>query len=389
VKVGYLHLGPEHDGVHRYGRMLAAEARRQGIEVVEVVGRLGRGVRTDARMVRQLTAELTGCDVVHLQYKSRYDRVTWGSGLARISNVRRFLATVPCPTVVTVHDAYPRRSLLRRALTLLRGADRSGGPTKALPRAAGRVGRVLSGAEAMETLALRTLLSRVTQVLVCTDEEAVRLRALDVPAELSVIPHFVEERELRVGRDEARAQLALGPEPVVTLLGFIHERKGHLLAVEALALADGILLVFAGVAGAGAESFLAAVLDRARVLGVEDRLRVTGYLAEPDLETWLAATDLAVCPFTFASASGSLATWLSASKPVLVSDLPQAAELNRLAPGALRTFAPYTPRALADGIRASLTERETGPAEQLRSILSLPRVFDLHHAVYQRCILPG
>jgi len=113
---------------------------------------------------------------------------------------------------------------------------------------------------------------------------------------------------------------------------------------------------------------------------------MTGFLREPEQELHLAATDLAVCPFHFFSASGSLSTWISARRPVLCHDLPQIAEYREIVPGAFHTFRPYTPAALAASIRGALatdTGEEDPAMARLYEALRLPRIFDEHLAVYR------
>lgn len=124
--------------------------------------------------------------------------------------------------------------------------------------------------------------------------------------------------------------------------------------------------------------------------GVEDRLHVTGKLSDPELATWLAATNLAVCPFARTAASGSLSTWLASGRPVLISDLPQADELNRLVPGAIETFAPDTATALGEHIMRIVTDPEregavTPRVSELARRSSISSVFDRHLAVYRSC----
>lgn len=125
----------------------------------------------------------------------------------------------------------------------------------------------------------------------------------------------------------------------------------------------------------------------AKTMGVEERLRITGYLSEEELERYLVATDLAICPFKNCSASGSLSTWISVAHPtILAFDLPQINEYNRLEPGAIKTFQPYTPAALAQAIRQLLPtcgESYAPAVERLRQRLSMPAIFDEHLSHYR------
>ena len=201
---------------------------------------------------------------------------------------------------------------------------------------------------------------------------------------MRVIPHFVEDRARLPAAATAKRALGLSDGPVVTLLGFIHERKGHRLLVDALADMPAVTAVFAGLASPADESFLADLLCRARRLGVSDRLRVTGYLDEPTLEQYLAATDVAVCPFTSASASGSLSTWISARRPIVASDLPLVRDYNGLVPEAIHVFAPVTAAALAAAVNRVIDEpsHDVGRLDCLAAALSPQTVARLHAAEY-------
>jgi glycosyltransferase involved in cell wall biosynthesis len=112
-----------------------------------------------------------------------------------------------------------------------------------------------------------------------------------------------------------------------------------------------------------------------------DNLEITGYLSEEELEMYLMATDLAVCPFSRCSASGSLSTWISLGRTILASDLPQIAEYNKLEPGAIETFNPYTPNALAEAIREILpicSNSDNLSLAKLQKKLSISAIFERH-----------
>ena len=108
-------------------------------------------------------------------------------------------------------------------------------------------------------------------------------------------------------------------------------------------------MVYAGGPVAGRNFVYDLALAKATELELGDRFRITGYLSDEDLETWIAATHLAILPFTDLSASGSCRSWIAAGKPMLVSDLPGFREYERGVPGALHFFGPTEPGPLADG----------------------------------------
>ena len=115
-----------------------------------------------------------------------------------------------------------------------------------------------------------------------------------------------------------------GKRPLV-ILGFLARRKGYDLALEALAsLPPEFVLVAAGGTHAADHTEGEAWLRRlAAQAGLEDRLRVTGFLSEADLERATALAEVILAPFREMSASASLAYALSREKPIIASDLTE------------------------------------------------------------------
>jgi hypothetical protein len=96
-----------------------------------------------------------------------------------------------------------------------------------------------------------------------------------------------------------------------------------------------------------------ALLEQAQRRGVRGRLEVTGYLDDAAYGAALRQADLAVCPFEDnKAASGSLSSLIAVDCPILASDTHLIAEYNALSAGAIATFSPFTPRALAARILA-------------------------------------
>jgi glycosyltransferase involved in cell wall biosynthesis len=357
MRLGFLHFGAPQHGVSRYGRLLAAEAAtRPRLEVVAIEA---RSEPLDA---------LAGCDVVVAQYS----RSLVGDDAAARESFTRLLATRGRRTIVFLHDVY--------------AGDPWEGFRKQAPSLARRMRRWLS--DRAQRAELRRIVARSAASLVCFDAERERLGAVVAAADrrrIEVVPHFVETRP-RVDRAAARARLAVEDRLVLTVLGWIHRRKGHDLVVDALDRLDGLptdpLVIFAGAAAEPHREYRAALERRAARAGFAHRLRITGWLEEAALDDHLAATDLAICPFRFFSASGSLATWIAAGRPVLAHALPQVEEYRALAPSAFSTFAPYEPAAFAAAVAAVAprlaTERTTidGELAALRERFSLAATVD-------------
>lgn len=376
MRIGYLHLGSPEHGITRYGRMLAAEAKNHSdLTVVEAEVVLTGDIQRDRAAIVEAAQQLSHLDVVHFQY----NRSIWGENWYQLRTLNLFLRHCLSPLVVTLHDIfYPRASR-----TLLQSYWQRKQPINLteLFRA------TMRDAIAPNILALRKVVNHARIAFVCTQEEARRLSDRIPLEKVRTIPHFVESRHIQTMPTEARQALKLEGYKVITLLGFIFGGKGHHLLIEALTqLPQDFFVVFAGGASKGHEAFCHTLEEFAEAQGVSDRLRITGYLSEQDLEQYLIATDLAVCPFQKASASGSLSTWISVERPILASNIAQVAEHNHLQPGAIQVFSPYTAHALADRIKASLDssrlDRDTQAISQLRQQLALPAVFQQHLSSY-------
>jgi glycosyltransferase involved in cell wall biosynthesis len=374
--VGFLHLGSPEHGVSRYGRKLAAEmATRRDVEVVEVeVAEPPESPRFAAAALEAIRS-LTGRAVIAIQY----NRALFSEGYGQERLVRRLLAASPAPVVANLHDVYldnPWTNWRKGESTLrVRWQRWRHHWTRTVP-AKRALARLVEGAAA---------------TIVCFESERERLTGLRGADRVRVVPHFVEPRPNLPERGAARAALGIGDRRVITVLGYIHRRKGHDLVVDALPLlpADRIV-AFVGTATAEHRGYLAALERRARKLVGEGRLIVTGFVDEPTLERWLVATDVAVCPFRFFSASGSLATWISAARPVVCHALPQIDEYRRVDPGAFSTFDRYRPDALAEAIERVLASPRAGddPAmAKLRGEFSLAAVTARTLEVYREAAL--
>jgi glycosyltransferase involved in cell wall biosynthesis len=411
IRIGYVHVGPRQHGVTRYGHLLAAAARAHpDLAVSELRIELTGGRFGTFAALRRAATELADVDVVHLQYNNQLTKSVWGSNWAQIRRLWGLTVGVGAPVVATVHDVperprWPgwRRSALAKLQVAVRRASRKlprmlHSPDSLDPRDRSCVGSIAGRNLRPDALALWWLHRRAQVLLVCSDEERRRLQDFVPDARVQVIPHFVESRSLGTDAEAAKAALGLAGRRVVTLLGYIHPRKGHMLLIDALpAIPPDVTLVFAGAAEADHLPYLEQLLARARSTGLAERVRVTGYLGDRELDTYLAASDLAVCPFSSVSASGSISTWIAAGTPILASDLPLIAEYNRLAPGAIRTFRPYTANALAQAVCTLLQHRPTDGGEslhRLRSRLSIHSTLQRHIALYrevcgQRAAEPG
>lgn len=376
--IGYLHIGSPQHGIRRYGQLIAAEARRRpDLTVVEAEVILTEDLQRNRIILVNAARQLSTAEVIHFQY----NRMIWGGrSWLQVYHLWAFIRSCSCPLVVTLHDIYLQRK------------HPIGKEQKRLTRR--NIVEYVKSTCKPYIFILRWLLGQTQRAFVCNEEEARRLdelldsRKIRDSGKIRVVPHFVEERAVTVNSASTRMALGLDGFKTVTLLGWIFPGKGHRLLVEAMPeLPPDVRIIFAGRPSEGCEWLAEEILTLAKTKGVEDRLLITGYLSEEELERYLAATDLAICPFETCSASGSLSTWISVAHLILASDLPQIGEYNRLEPGAIKTFQPYTSEALAQAILQLLRicdrESEAPAVARLRQRLCMPGIFDEHLIYYQ------
>lgn len=396
IKVGYLHLGPTEHGIHRYGRLLAAAVSQQpDVDIREVSVMLSGTKEENAAQLLSAARSLAGTDVIHTQF-SKFNRQLWGEGHSQLHALRCFSQQCSMPLVATLHDVfYPENSFKRLRNELSKPSKPS------LTSTAVQLRRSLRNMIDLDMKALAYVNNRFSKLFVCTNEESSRVWPHVEGHRLKTISHFVERRSLPTDREQVRSQLALGDRTTITLLGFIYPTKGHDLMVEALPhLPESVQLVFAG--GASSDKYKEYVMElqaTAAKLGVADRLRVTGFLSEEDLEKYLVATDIAVCPFSRFSASGSLSSWISVGCPILASKAPQISEYNQIVPAAIDTFSPYSAEAIAHKISSLIAKQAKGhpdravesdpvlkPVLKLREKLSIDNIARQHLHQYREVI---
>lgn len=396
MKIGYLHLGHSQHGIYRYGCLLASEAKsRSSLDVIEASVNWSGGLWDSTKALLEAARRLSRADVVHLQFNV----AIWGGRPAHYFRLWTFLQACRSPVVVTLHDllqepsslddrrrveSAPRAVLARKGdVGAQRGATSIGGGTE------GGAANRRRSKRASPALIFR-ILRQARTLIAFSKANASFISGMNPAQDVEIITHFVEDRRVAARREEARKALGLEDGRTVSVLGFIHRRKGHALLVEAMpSLPQDVRVVLIGrpALSQQAERYVMEFRARAEALGVADRLRVTGYVSEEELERYLVATDLAVCPFFNIAASGSLSTWISVPRPILASDLPGLEDYNQLVPGSIKTYRPQTAEALAAAINHYLPDIDGGldpRMVQLREKLLLPVIFDRHVQVYRK-----
>jgi glycosyltransferase involved in cell wall biosynthesis len=176
-----------------------------------------------------------------------------------------------------------------------------------------------------------------------------RLEALGVPAAaVRVLRNGVDLELFRARpRDEARRALGFC-RPTLLAVGNLVPLKRHRLMVEAMPLLPEAELA---IVGRGPEA--AAIERLAGELGVADRVRLLGQVAQDRLPQIYSAADLLLLASTHEGWPNVLLESMACGTPVIVSDIDGIADIVA-APEAGRILAETTPTTLAEAIRGML-----------------------------------
>ncbi|TVV69999.1 glycosyltransferase, partial [Sphingomonas solaris] len=174
--------------------------------------------------------------------------------------------------------------------------------------------------------------------------------ALGLPGDRIHVHHTGVDAALFAPRDRAAAKAALGVEgPLLVSVGYLIERKGQRLAIEALPMIPDATLLIVGQGPARGD-----LEARVAALGLGERVRFLGTLPHAELPALMGAADVMVLP---SSSEGLANVWveaLSCGTPVVTADVGGAREvIDRPAAGRLVAL---DPAAIAMGVNALLAD---------------------------------
>lgn len=248
-------------------------------------------------------------DIAHVQHQYFF----FGGVAPHRNHARAFYAALRVPLVLTVHEIVSpeaQRSALTRHLVAL--ANRQ-----------------------------NFLHPAIRACIVHTEQDAQSLQALGIPADrITRIPHGTPPPCALPDAQTARQRLECQGRFVVTLFGFLSAKKGHALALEALAAMppDTLLLLAGDRHPDDRTDYVARLKATIAQHNLTDRVRITGYLPVDEIPWVMAATDAGIAPYTQTSGSGSLANLLAYGRAVVASDIPPHREIAAASPTPLRLF---------------------------------------------------
>lgn len=291
-------------GIAAYSDALAAELRALGLDIDLVPV---PGDDRSSRLQAELLERLNSADLIHIQHEYSF----WGGIAPGKSSLPVYLKRLRKPRVTTAHTVFTTAELLRTA-------------TEERPRQRAAK-ELLSRYRPFRRQVEAAPFAGSRAVIVHTREARERLiRWKFAPSSIHVIPAGIPQLPPPSEADLQRIRQQIGDaQRVVSLPGFVNRDKGYELVLEALrTLPRGIRLLIAGGSRTPAEeSYLDALEERIRRMGLQDRTVVTGYLSEGGLAAAMQLSDLVLAPHTSANGSYSVLLAVAAGRPVLASNL--------------------------------------------------------------------
>jgi len=164
------------------------------------------------------------------------------------------------------------------------------------------------------------------------------------PTKLHVMRNGVDlERFHPIDRSEARERLKFGDERILLSVGHLVERKGHNLAIEALAsLPKNSILV---IAGTGPD--LAPLRELAEAKNLSNRVRFVGQVPNEQLKYWYSAADALVLFSSREGWANVLLESMACGTPVIATDIWGTPEVVSTA-NAGRLMSDRSPEAFVD-----------------------------------------
>ena len=300
MTVTHFLVGPRPHGVVRFGWDLHRRMRTEGFDV-----------RRQWTAHHGIVSMPLRVDAVHLQFT---DRLFGDSPEIAAQNVASLAAAARRKVTVTLHD---------------------------LPQSSD--GKNF----ARRTEAYAAVSAACRGVVVSSRHERELLRDCGIePSWLTVIPLPIDPLVC--------APAARGSGRTVGVFGYIYPGKGHAEVIAALP--SGVEMLAIGETSLGHDDVAIDLQHSARRKGVT--FRVTGYIADSQVQAMLQRVAVPVVAHRHISASGSINSWLSAGRRPLAPEHRYTSEFEERNPGSLMLY-PDTAAGLRSAIEYALATPES------------------------------
>jgi glycosyltransferase involved in cell wall biosynthesis len=323
----------------RCGIAAYSTALLQALAPLADVDRIGvPGDERSGSALAALAARANQAEVIHIQHEFTF----FHGYLPHQTTLFDLAARLERPVVLTAHSVLPLEALMHIA------DERR--PLRRIAK------RLLSYHPGLRRAVERAPYGFAARVIVHTDACAERLARAGVPRErvhriAGGIPVLPADGELPRDLEEFLRR------PTVAIAGYVTPNKGYETALAALQhLPEAVGLLIVGGTRVPTEApYLGHLAERISLSGLDARVRITGFLPEPQLAAVLRRATLAAVPHLEATGSYSVTLPLAAGRAVVASDLPCFREIAA-EDGGVTLVPPGDPVPLAHAIAGLLDD---------------------------------
>lgn len=218
-------------------------------------------------------------------------------------NALCFLFVIRIPVVITMHELMPEQSLKHYRFRILH----------------------------------RLLFSLVHKIIVHTDQQKDLLYTVGIhPHKIIHIPHPIPPAALKncIQVDTKIPESALAGRHVLTIFGFISERKGYEDVISSMEYLHDCCLLIAGGKHPNDTSDYVSRLERTITSSAASaRIIMLGYVPDSRIPDIMSITDVILAPYKHMAGSGALSIAVAYAKPIIGRNIEPMRELKAAGAG--------------------------------------------------------
>lgn len=319
-----------------------------------------------------LCDEINKGDIAHIQYAQdfygywRHPWILW--------NFMFFLKHIRIPIVITAHELTHSLSFVRVNKISLKRIFYN---TLIVPIVNWTpYGRFLRG----------RFLDVADRIIVHNTTDKLLLESLGIDAQkISLLYPGVPNIETP-NNESIREELGLKGHRLITIFGFIMPHKGYetVITIMEHLPEDVVFIIAGGLRDEGFNSYLAKLKALISSLGLEDRVRITGYLDNEKLISVLSISDVILFPYTqLTTSSYAFSHAIAAKRPVITSNTNFFSEIEQKF-SAVKTFKISNSQTIAGMIKEALDFHGQEPqgAAKYRQAWSWKNVAEKTYKIY-------
>lgn len=291
MKISLLTTWKTRCGIAEYSKNFTRALSSLGLDI--------RIVKLDAPQdMENILQQSNDADAAHVQFAPSF---------FKNYDFNNFMRSIKIPSIITMHEEYP-------------AADFPRGVRALSPHyLGGYFYRIFLGKPYYSILK-----NLVSKFIVHSEDMKKFLTKFGVSKnKIELFPHPVPPPGKIYDKEKSKSELSLSGRIVLTIFGFINNRKGYELALQALrGLPEKYVLLIAG--GGHTDDhgkYENKLKQNVKRLKLDSRVKFTGFLRDEQIPLIMSSTDIVLAPFTEMTNSGSLSVAIGYGKAVITSGL--------------------------------------------------------------------